>query len=36
MDPAIDYSQLVVKRNAPRWLSALKKYGYLPELAKAA
>jgi len=35
MDPAIDYSQLVVKRNAPRWLSALKKYGYLPELAKA-
>jgi len=35
MDPAIDYSQLVVNRNAPRWIAGLKKYGFLPETAKA-
>ena len=29
-DPGIDYEALTVKRNAPRWLRALKKYGYLP------
>jgi len=29
-DPEIDYEALTVKRNAPRWLRALKKYGYLP------
>ena len=29
-DPKIDYEALVVKRNAPRWLRALQKYGYLP------
>ena len=28
-DPEIDYEALTVKRNAPRWLRALKKYGYL-------
>jgi len=28
-DPGIDYEQLVVDRNAPRWLQALKKYGYI-------
>jgi len=28
-DPEIDYEVLTVKRNAPRWLRALKKYGYL-------
>jgi transposase len=28
-DPEIDYEALVVQRNAPRWLSALHKYGYL-------
>lgn len=28
-DPDIDYEQLVVDRNAPRWLQALKKYGYI-------
>ena len=28
-DPEIDYEALVVHRNAPRWLSALQKYGYL-------
>lgn len=28
-DPDIDYEQLVVDRNAPRWLQALEKYGYI-------
>ena len=28
-DPDIDYEALVVHRNAPRWLAALQKYGYL-------
>lgn len=28
-DPEIDYEALVVHRNAPRWLCALDKYGYL-------
>jgi len=25
-----------VQRNAPRWLAALKKYGFLPDMIKAA
>jgi transposase len=29
-DPGIDYEALTVRRNAPRWLRALNKYGYLP------
>lgn len=29
-DPGINYEKLTVTRNAPRWLKALKKYGYLP------
>lgn len=28
-DPEIDYEALVVAKKAPRWLRALKKYGYL-------
>lgn len=28
-DPGIDYEALMVERNAPRWLQALKKYGFL-------
>lgn len=28
-DPHTDYEALVVKRNAPRWIQALIKYGYL-------
>jgi transposase len=28
-DPEVDYEALVVHRNAPRWLAALEKYGYL-------
>ena len=29
-DPGIDYEQLQVQRNAPRWLRKLRKFGYLP------
>src|SRR5919106_3437898 len=29
-DPGIDYEALIVQKNAPRWIQALKKYGYLP------
>ena len=28
-DPDIDYEALVVKRNAPRWLSKLAEFGIL-------
>ena len=28
-DPGIDYEALIVKRNAPRWIQALLKYGYI-------
>lgn len=31
-DPEIDYEALVVHRNAPRWLTALHKYGYLDDI----
>ena len=30
-DPGIDYEQLVVQRNASRWLRMLDKYGFLAE-----
>jgi hypothetical protein len=30
-DPGIDYEELMVDRNAPRWLQVLKKFGYLPQ-----
>ena len=30
-DPDVDYEALLVKRNAPRWIRALKKFGYLQE-----
>lgn len=29
-DPNINYEKIMVDRNAPRWLKALDKYGYLP------
>ena len=29
-DPGIDYQAMVVDRNAPRWIQALKKYGFWP------
>lgn len=35
-DPEIDYEALVVAKNAPRWLKALEKYGYLAKLRQAA
>jgi transposase len=35
-DPEIDYEALVVANNAPRWLKALKKYGYLAETQPVA
>lgn len=37
IDPGIDYEALTVARNAPRWIKALKKYGYWPpQTAKVA
>jgi transposase len=32
-DKAVDYEELLVKRKAPRWIQALKKYGYLNQSA---
>jgi transposase len=29
IDPDINYAEIVVHRNAPRWLRALENYGYL-------
>jgi transposase len=29
-DPGVDYEALMVKRNAPRWIKCLAKYGYVP------
>ena len=31
-DPEIDYEAMLVKKNAPRWIKALTKYGYLSEV----
>ena len=31
-DPETDYEQLLVERNAPRWIQQLHKYGFLKEL----
>ena len=35
IDPEIDYESIVVKKNAPRWIQALKKYGHWPEVEVA-
>ncbi|MDX8407602.1 MAG: IS110 family transposase [Mariprofundaceae bacterium] len=32
-DTTIDYEEMAVKRNAPRWIKALKKFGYMPQLS---
>lgn len=32
IDPEIDYESIVVKKNAPRWIQALKKYGHWPQV----
>jgi hypothetical protein len=29
-DSATDYEALSVKRNAPRWIKALRQFGFLP------
>lgn len=34
-NPGIDYEQLQVQRNAPRWMAKLRKFAYLPEPAEA-
>ena len=31
VDPKIDYEAMSVARNAPRWIKALKRYGYWPQ-----
>jgi len=32
-DSMVDYEALAVKRNAPRWIRQLRKFGYLPKMA---
>lgn len=32
-DPEVDYEEIMVQRNAPRWIKALEKFGYLPKTA---
>lgn len=34
-DPEVDYEAVTVKKNAPRWIKALKKYGYFDKEASA-
>lgn len=29
-DPEVDYEAIMVERNAPRWIRALEKFGFLP------
>lgn len=31
-EPSLNYEELVVKRNAPRWIKKLKEYGYLEKI----
>ena len=30
-DPKVDYEQVSVRRNAPRWIRMLEKHGFLEE-----
>lgn len=30
-DPDVNYEELIVKRNAPRWIQVLTKYGYVTQ-----
>jgi hypothetical protein len=32
-EATVDYAALTGKRNAPRWIRALKPFGYLPQRA---
>ena len=34
-DATVDYEATMVAKNAPRWIRALKKYGYWPKAAAA-
>lgn len=36
IDPEIDYQSIVVKKNAPRWIQALKQYGFWPNIEAVA
>ena len=36
IDPAINYEELMVRKNGPRWLQMLEKYGYLPQVRQTA
>lgn len=29
-DPQVNYEEMLAKKDAPRWIKALKKYGYRP------
>jgi hypothetical protein len=35
-DPRVDYRELTIRRNAPRWLKALQEFGYLEGDRQAA
>ncbi len=32
-DSTVDYEALMIKRNTPRWIKPLRKFGYLPKMA---
>ena len=34
VDPGVDYEEILTKRNAPRWINALIKYGFLSQLTR--
>lgn len=34
-DSTVDYESLIVQRNAPRWMRALQKFGFLPKVQQA-
>lgn len=34
IDQCVNYEAMAVQRNAPRWIKALKKYGYWPVQAQ--
>ena len=36
IDPAINYEELMVRKNGPRWLQMLEKYGYLSQVRQTA
>lgn len=36
VDPEVDYEAIMVERNAPRWIKALKKYGFAEQVKAGA